>query len=90
MDFVTLADTAWKLHRKLSGGEDDDFSNLSGGGDSSMSSSTITMDTSHPAIMQQQQQQADMPVDDQARPFLSPSAEAELFLLATNFLLCKS
>ena len=87
MDFVTLADTAWKLHRKLSGGEDDDFSNLSGGGDSSMSSSS-TMDTSHPAIMQQQQ--ADMPVDDQARPFLSPSAEAELFLLATNFLLCKS
>jgi hypothetical protein len=91
MDFITIADTAWRLHRRLSSsGEDDDFANISGGPDSATAAMTTTT-----AAMQQQQggftsTSGSMMNGDEPRPLLSPSADAELFLLATNFLLCKS
>ena len=99
MDFITIADTAWRLHRRLSSGEDDDFANISGDGDSAAAMTTTTtngmMDTSLSSMQQQQQggltgTSGSMMNGDEARPLLSPSADAELFLLATNFLLCKS
>lgn len=94
MDFISIADTAWSLHRKLASGnsgEDDDFAEISGGGSDSLSSAstsgqTLGLDTSS---MHVAQDEIGVLTGDQTRPFLSPSAEAELLLLATNFLLCK-
>ncbi|KAI2507162.1 UAA transporter family [Fragilaria crotonensis] len=92
MDFISIADTAWSLHRKLASGnsgEDDDFAEISGGGSDSLSSAstsgqTLGLDTSSIHVAQDE---ISVLTGDQTRPFLSPSAEAELLLLATNFLL---
>jgi hypothetical protein len=86
MDFISLAESAWQLHRRLSG-EDDDFANLSGGGESTASSTGSTHTMGASSYMQDASES--LSGASQARPLLSPSAEAELFLLASNFLLCK-
>lgn len=88
MDFISLAETAWSFHRQLSG-EDDDFAKFSGGGESSSSGATFVASASTVDASANMQDEGG-PLDNAARPLLSPSAEAELFLLATNFLLCKS
>lgn len=77
MDFVTVATatSTRNLLRHLVGeDEDDDFSHLSSSSSSSQS---------HTVASSGQESQ----VMDADRPLLSPAAEAELFLLATNFLL---
>lgn len=83
MDFITLADSALQLHRKLSGGEDDDFTRLES--PSSTSQSNAIYESSQTAMPYDT---TTLSEEAQTRPLLSPSAEAELFLLATNFLLC--
>jgi hypothetical protein len=71
------------LERRLS--EDDDFSYVSDAANLAQSDPPNKGDfglgsaTSFPVSQG----------ESQTRPFLSPSAEAELFLLASNFLLCK-
>jgi hypothetical protein len=92
MDFISIADTAWRLHRKLgtgSSGEDDDFAEISGSSASLSSASTSGQTLGFDASSIHSQEEISVLNGDQARPFLSPSAEAELLLLATNFLLCK-
>jgi hypothetical protein len=80
-DFIELAEgSRWLLERYLGGGSDnDDFVNLeatpghahNGGGSDNILQSTMYDESSSP----------------DATPFLSKSAEAELYLLCTNFLL---
>lgn len=96
MDFISIADTAWSLHRKLATGsnaEDDDFAEISGGSASlssaSASASGQSLGLDAASSMHLSQEEISVLTGDQTRPFLSPSAEAELLLLATNFLLCK-
>lgn len=87
MDFITLAnaahETSRSLLRILSDAEDDDFSHLENAGHgngspfggSMMGSSDGLGSTAETAAMN--------------RPLLSPTAEAALLELSTNFLLCK-
>ena len=90
MDFFTIAQstTPRSLRRFLADAMDDDFSR---------------MDTSHTShhgykndsILDFVAAEADAAIDNanggdvEKAPMLSPAAEAELFMLATNFLLCK-
>ena len=81
MDFISIAEGSHRFLRQLV--EDDDFSKIENDGKESFATAVP-------------QQGAAIPFDanvDSAvngnQPLLSPTAEAELFLLATNFLLCK-
>ena len=89
MDFISLAQStsAKAVQRFLE--EDDDFSHLDAQ-PSAQHGATATMH-SDSIIDMTKEAAAFSPTDDNIEnaPFLSPSAEAELFLLATNFLLCK-
>lgn len=87
MDFITLAnaahETSRSLLRILTDAEDDDFSHLesAGNGDGSpvdgiMMGSSDEMGSTAVAA-------------DMNRPLLSPTAEAALLELSTNFLLCE-
>mmetsp|Transcript_9426 Transcript_9426/g.13928 ORF Transcript_9426/g.13928 Transcript_9426/m.13928 type:complete len:559 (-) Transcript_9426:425-2101(-) len=89
MDFFTLATatSARNLLRYLEGNdgtaEDDDFTNLYG-------SSSHTTTTHGDSMNGEESSYAGANMDSTLtgnRPLLSPSAEAELYLLATNFLL---
>eukprot|EP00978_Attheya_sp_CCMP212_P039640 scaffold207977_cov55-Attheya_sp.AAC.4 len=89
MDFIDLASSSRALiDRFLAESEDDDFSHLSGGGASHSAAPA--------AVASGAQGTADSAYyggqtsDDENRPLLSPAAETELFMLATNFLLCKN
>lgn len=80
VDFLDLATTSrWMIQRAL-GEQDDDFSKIDSDANSPDNDSILT----------QLQEQSDSTYQStETRPFLSKSAEAELYLLATNFLLCK-
>eukprot|EP00957_Ditylum_brightwellii_P187148 14253977-Ditylum_brightwellii.AAC.1 len=89
MDFFTLATatSTRNLLRYLEGNdgtaEDDDFTNLYG-------SSSHTTTTHGDSMNGEESSYAGANMDSTLtgnRPLLSPSAEAELYLLATNFLL---
>ena len=75
MDFVDLANWQSSIIRQLSAAPDDDFSNLENLSPAAAATSAGTDPTG---------------TLDVSRPFFSKTAEAELYLLATNFLLCKS
>ena len=96
MDFVTIAESTSPkaIHRFLrslstttaaaaAANEDDDFSNLD------------TSHTSHHAFSSSSDSILDITMqntnldDLENTPIFSPAAEAELFMLATNFLLCE-
>lgn len=84
MDFISLAEASNALIRHLSSA-DDDFANLD-----------VTSNHAEPAQPLSQMAESSHKVtfspDDlsvEQRPLLSPSAEKELFLLASNFLLCE-
>lgn len=82
MDFISLAQsTSFKAVRRYLE-EDDDFSHLDTTHASHTSDSILDMTKEAAALST---------TDDNLEnaPMLSPSAEAELYLLATNFLLCK-
>lgn len=88
MDFISLAQStsAKAVQRFLE--EDDDFPHLDAQPSSQHGTATMYSDS----IIDMTKEAAEFsPTDDNIEnaPFLSPSAEAELFLLATNFLLCK-
>jgi hypothetical protein len=82
MDFMDLANWQSSIIRQLSAAPDDDFANLenlspgeaAGGGYYPVTAGT---DSTTGSTL------------DVSRPFFSKTAEAELYLLATNFLLCK-
>jgi hypothetical protein len=75
MDFITLADSHRQLLRHLNG--DDDFGKIDNES-STQPPLSLTSEESYEQLVLEGQEK-----------LLSPSAEAELFLLATNFLLCK-
>ena len=77
MDFLSLADTHRQLLRYLNG--DDDFGRLENENTRGEPAVPLTSEESYEQLIVEGQEK-----------LLSPSAEAELFLLATNFLLCKS
>ena len=82
VDFLDVATSSrWIIDRMLGDAGDDDFAQLdtpsSSSGAIHESGANYYADAS-PAAMAS------------TRPFLSKSAEAELYLLATNFLLCKN
>jgi hypothetical protein len=82
MDFISFAQsTSFKAVRRYLQ-EDDDFSQLDTTHGSHTSDSILVMTKEAAALSTN---------DDNLEnaPMLSPSAEAELYLLATNFLLCK-
>lgn len=105
MDFVDLANgldqVTQTMLRHLTDAGDDDFARIDGEYHHDAVPQQTTMYQSTAVPQQQQQQQQAMPVGDYFspedldaapigdHPFLSKSAEAELYLLATNFLLCK-
>ena len=83
VDFLELASTSrWLIDRALRD-QDDDIVQLQ------VPSSGAPPEND--SILYQMQEQEDVAYygDAGTRPFLSKSAEAELYLLATNFLLCK-
>ena len=82
VDFLDVATSSrWIIDRMLGDAGDDDFAQLDTSSSSSgaihESGATYHADASTAAVTS-------------TRPFLSKSAEAELYLLATNFLLCKN
>ena len=80
MDFMDLANWQSSIIRQLSAAPDDDFSNLENlSPGAAATSGGYTASGSDPSGTL-----------DVSRPFFSQTAEAELYLLATNFLLCKS
>jgi len=86
MDFVGLAIATNHVHRQvhrfLLDKQDDDFSNLAMTSKAAATTTTTTSwEGAAPAVVATTGDQL------QPRPLLSPAAEAELFLLATNFLL---
>jgi hypothetical protein len=90
MDFISIAQStsAEAIQRYLQ--EDDDFSHL----DTTHTShheGASQQHTSDSILDMTKEAAAFAPADDSPDnpPMLSASAEAELFLLATNFLLCK-
>jgi hypothetical protein len=98
MDFVALASATAprKLLRHLAGatagaaGEDDDFVHLA----ADTTSAEAGADYASGGLYGERpgtpyEQQFGGAVADSSSPLLSPTAEAELFLLATNFLLCE-
>lgn len=84
MDFVSLATASHQFLRQLTtttGGNDsnnDDFTSIAGGGTSSDASTMLP------------QQSSVVGEDSSHAPILSKAAEAELYMLASNFLLCES
>lgn len=86
MDFITLANTAHDTSRSLlrilteTSGEDDDFAHLENSGHATGADHTMAAQDS----IGSNAGGADM-----NRPLLSPTAEAALLELSTNFLLCK-
>ena len=86
MDFITLANTAHETSRTLlrilteTAGEDDDFAHLENAGHSAGAGSTMGAADS---------MGGNAGAADMNRPLLSPTAEAALLELSTNFLLCK-
>ena len=99
MDFITLASATAprKLLRHLAGaaaageaGEDDDFAHLAADASTAEAGADYTsggLYGERPGTPYEQQFGGAVP--DSSSPLLSPTAEAELFLLATNFLLCE-
>ena len=102
MDFITLASATAptrKLLRHLAGatagaageaGEDDDFAHLAADTSNAEAGADYTsggLYGERPGTPYEQQFGGAVP--DSSSPLLSPTAEAELFLLATNFLLCE-
>lgn len=101
MDFITLASATGprKLLRHLAGasagaageaGEDDDFAHLAADASTAEAGADYTsggLYGERPGTPYEQQFGGAVP--DSSSPLLSPTAEAELFLLATNFLLCE-
>ena len=102
MDFITLASATAprKLLRHLAAattagengeaGEDDDFAHLAADTSSAEAGADYTsggLYGERPGTPYEQQFGGAVP--DSSSPLLSPTAEAELFLLATNFLLCE-
>jgi hypothetical protein len=75
MDFVDLANWQSSIIRQLSAAPDDDFSNLENLSPAEAATAAAGADPTGTL--------------DVSRPFFSKTAEAELYLLATNFLLCK-
>ena len=90
VDFIDLANShRWLLQRVLDGGgaADDDFAKIETGSDTSSSGQ------SNNAAQQTYYYNYDTVTINgttSPAPLLSKSAEAELYLLATNFLLCTS
>jgi hypothetical protein len=85
MDFMDLANWQSSIIRQLSAAPDDDFSNLENISPAAgVSFDPVGYDPVTAAG-------TDSPLDtlDVSRPFFSQTAEAELYMLATNFLLCK-
>lgn len=83
MDFVSLAEaTSIKaISRYLSSVEDDDFSHLD-------TTHTSNHDIANDSILEATKSMINTAdVETENAPMLSPAAEAELFMLATNFLL---
>lgn len=103
MDFIALASATAprKLLRHLAGatagaaaageaGEDDDFAHLAADTSNAEAGADYTsggLYGERPGTPYEQQFGGAVP--DSSSPLLSPTAEAELFLLATNFLLCE-
>lgn len=88
MDFVTIAESTSPkaVHRFLrslttTAAEDDDFSHLD-------TSHTSHHDYKNDSILDITMKNTDFD-ELENTPMFSPAAEAELFMLATNFLLCK-
>lgn len=84
VDFVDLAESSrWLLQRFL-GDDNDDFVNLEGDGQQAAAAATAAHgggdNILHTFVYEDS-------MNVQTRPFLSKSAEAELYLLCTNFLL---
>ena len=86
VDFIDLANGHRQLLQRLLDGGDDDFAKMENEYSYS-SSSGIRNDNSNSNSMTSQQQSYGSEGTAPA-PLLSKSAEAELYLLATNFLLC--
>jgi hypothetical protein len=84
MDFIAAGTSLWRLQRHLSG-ETDDFVAISDGSSTTYPTLTKTYSPLDVTL----QETINILDGEKARPLFSPSAEAELFLLATNFLLCK-
>ena len=101
MDFIDLANglnevTATLLrHLTASGSEettagDDDFARIDGEKESASSSSSSSSSPQDSSYYYYSPEDSSSTASTTVnRPFLSPTAEAELYLLATNFLLCK-
>ena len=85
MDFITLANSAHEtsrtLLRILTTDEDDDFAHIENAGSTSSEAATTAESILGNA-------EATAPSDIN-RPLLSPTAEAALLELSTNFLLCE-
>ena len=86
VDFIDLANGHRQLLQRLLDGGDDDFAKMENEYSYS-SSSGIRNDNPSSSSMTSQQQSYGSEATAPA-PLLSKSAEAELYLLATNFLLC--
>lgn len=89
MDFITLAQIIYSRGTSRSLSEDDDFEHLDTTHSSHQEiSSAVTINDS---ILDAQVNEFEttLNVDLQNTPMLSQAAEAELFFIATNFLLCK-
>ena len=76
VDFIDLANGHRQLLQRLLDGGDDDFAKMENEYSYSSSSNSMTSQQSYGS-------EGTAPA-----PLLSKSAEAELYLLATNFLLC--
>jgi len=85
MDFVSVASAFSQFHRYLheGDGEDDMLGSYEQAQDS-----TASITISSPGTSAEYLGAENLP-DGSTQPLLSHAAEAELFLLATNFLLCK-
>lgn len=86
MDFLTLANAAHEtsrtLLRLLTTDEDDDFAHIENAGPASSEAVTTAQ-----SILENAEGSAPSDIN---RPLLSPTAEAALLELSTNFLLCES
>lgn len=85
MDFVSLAEGSHRFLRSLV--EDDDFARIDNDNNNKVVNAAKAVASA--AISTAAPGSIVAPDSNSHQPLLSPTAEAELFLLATNFLLCE-
>jgi hypothetical protein len=92
MDFISLATASHRFLRELTGGDNnnnDDFTSITGGGGSTSSDPSSLMGSSNGGSGMTMGSSQAIPDVGAHAPILSKTAEAELYLVASNFLLCE-